>query len=426
MIGKQVKGKSFRGVLNYLHDREHSRIIGGNMAGDTPRVMSAEFAVARRLNPQLEKAVYHSSLSLPKDEHLDDETWNAIASEYLAGMEFVGSQYVVYRHSDRDHDHVHIVASRIRITDGTTVSDSWDYVRSEQLIRELEQEYELTPTVSSNQKLDRGKTSGEMKLIERTGTESVREKLQQIIDRETEKAIAMPKLIDRLKDRGVDAKVTVTRTGKIKGISYRLDGVATSGTHLGKAYTFGGLQKYKRVSYDDSKDRSELIKASERKPITAAEIEPEKQLELNSQPTQQSQQYSEPNQTVEQKEELVRALVKQKKNQRQINQRLRTVSGRLAVLTDKNKISVYAIEFGSERSQQEKLTVRQTETGVKILKDELNDNQRKKLLQVLKSVEQHSSRKKDNNANQNLIQLKDNGGIPKPKQEQSKGYGRRR
>ncbi len=424
MIGKQVKGKSFRGVLNYLHDREHSRIIGGNMAGDPPRVMSAEFAVARQLNPQLQKAVYHSSLSLPKEEHLDDETWNAIASDYLEGMEFVGSQYVVYRHSDRDHDHIHIIASRIRITDGTTVSDSWDYVRSEQLIRELEQEYELTPTVSSNEKYQRGKTSGEMKLIERTGTESVREKLQQIIDQETEKAVAMPELINRLKDRGIDAKITVTRTGKIKGISYQLDGVATSGTHLGKAYTFGGLQKYKRVSYDDSNERSELIKASSRKPLTAAEIEPAKQLELNSQHTEQSQQYSEPNQTIEQKEELAIALVKQKKNQRQINQRLRTMRGKLAVLTDKDTISVYAIEFGKDRSQQEKFIVRQTETGSLVLKDELDEKERRELLQVLKSVEQHSSRNKDNNVNQHLIPLKDNDEVPE--QWQSKGYGRRR
>ncbi len=426
MIGKQVKGKSFRGVLNYLHDREHSRIIGGNMAGDTPRVMSAEFAVARRLNPQLEKAVYHSSLSLPSYEHLDDETWNAIASEYLAGMEFVGSQYVVYRHSDRDHDHIHIVASRIRITDGTTVNDSWDYVRSEQLIRELETKYELTPTVSSNQKQQRGQTSGEMKLIERTGEESVRTKLQEIIDQETDLAIAMPELINRLKDKGVDAKITVTRTGKIKGISYQLDGVATSGTHLGRGYTFGGLQKYKQVSYDDNKERSELIEASERKPLSAAEIEQAKQLELNSKQTKQRQQYSEPNQTVEQKEELALALVKQIKNQRQINQRLRTVTGRLAVLTSKNQITVYAIEFGKDRTQQEKLVIRQTETGVKILKDELNDNQRKKLLQVLKSVEQQMRVSKGNSANQNLQQLKDSDLVLEPKQEKSKGYGRRR
>ena len=124
MIGKQIKGKSFRGVLEYLHSKQESRLIAGNMGGKTPRTLAAEFAVSRQLNPRLSKAVYHSSLSLPKTEHLDDDTWSAIAEEYLAGMEFNDSQYVVYRHSDKDHDHVHIVASRIRITDGTTVNDS--------------------------------------------------------------------------------------------------------------------------------------------------------------------------------------------------------------------------------------------------------------------------------------------------------------
>ena len=165
-------------------------------------------------------------------------------------MEFNDSQYVAYRHSDKDHDHVHIVASRIRITDGTTVSDSWDYVRSEKLIREIENKYELTPTVSSNQKLKRGTTSGEMRLIERTGEASIKTKLIQIIDAETEKPATMPELVNQLKDRGIDAKITVTRTGKIRGISYQLDGVATSGTHLGKAYTFPGLQKHRQISYD--------------------------------------------------------------------------------------------------------------------------------------------------------------------------------
>lgn len=267
MIAKQIKGKSFRGVLNYLHEKEGSRLIAGNMGGKTPQTLSAEFAVSRQLNPRLSKAVYHSSLSLPKTEHLDDDTWSAIASDYLAGMEFNDSQYVVYRHSDKDHDHVHIVASRIRITDGTTVNDSWDYVRSEKQIRELENKYELTPTVSSSPKQQRGQTTGEMRLIERTGEASIKTKLQKIIDQQTKKPIAMPELINRLKDRGINAKVSFTRTGKIRGISYQLNGVATSGTHLGKAYTFPGLQKHRQISYDHNLHHEELIEASNREPI---------------------------------------------------------------------------------------------------------------------------------------------------------------
>ena len=61
MIAKQIKGKSFRGVLNYLHEKEGSRLIAGNMGGKTPQTLSAEFAISRQLNPRLAKAVYHSS-----------------------------------------------------------------------------------------------------------------------------------------------------------------------------------------------------------------------------------------------------------------------------------------------------------------------------------------------------------------------------
>lgn len=258
------------------------------MASDTPRMMSAEFAVARQLNPKLSKAVYHCSLSLPKSKHLDDDTWNAIAQEYLARMEFNDSQYVVYRHSDKDHDHVHIVASRIRITDGTTVNDSWDYVRSEKQVRELEHKYELMPTISSGQKQQRGQTSGELRLIERTGTESIRVKLQQTIDAETKQQKTMPELVNRLKQKGIDAKVSFTRTGKIRGISYKYDGVAISGTHLGKAYTFPGLQRHRQIGYDDNLHRQALIEASEREPVS--KTNEERELERTNQIEQAHQQ----------------------------------------------------------------------------------------------------------------------------------------
>ncbi len=37
MIGKQVKGTSFRAVLDYLESKEGAKLIGGNMAGKEPR-----------------------------------------------------------------------------------------------------------------------------------------------------------------------------------------------------------------------------------------------------------------------------------------------------------------------------------------------------------------------------------------------------
>jgi hypothetical protein len=273
MIAKQIKGKNFRGVLEYLHEKEGSYILGGNMAGNNPSIMSAEFAIAKQLNSYLEKVVSHSSLSLPKSEHLDDDTWSAIASDYLKEMGFTGCQYVVYRHSDREHEHIHMVASRIRITDGTTVNDSWDYLRSEKIVRAIEQKYQLTPTISFNAKHERGPTTGEVKLIERTGEESIRLKLQKMIQAEISRPIAMPLLINRLKDKGIDAQVSLTSTGEIRGLSYEFGGVAISGTHLGRAYTFPGIQKYQQVSYDALRDRKTLLEASKRKPVRKTKIE---------------------------------------------------------------------------------------------------------------------------------------------------------
>jgi hypothetical protein len=254
MIGKQIKGTSFRGVLNYLHAKEGTRLIGGNMAGKNPRTLAAEFRLGRELNPKLKRAVYHASLSLPKTESLDDERWRAIASDYLRGMGFEGSQYVIYRHSDRSHDHIHLVACRIRVTDGSTVSDSWDYRRSEELIRSLEKQYQLEAVPSSRERETRAPTTGEWRRQERTSQVGVRTRLQTLIDQATQNCPTMPQFIHRLKEQGVDVRVGYTRSGQVKGISYSLDGIAFSGTHLGKAYTFPGLQKYRGVSYQLSQD----------------------------------------------------------------------------------------------------------------------------------------------------------------------------
>ena len=100
--------------------------------------------------------------------------------------------------------------------------------------------------------------------------------------------------------------------------------------------------------------------------------------------------YSEPNQTQEQKKEVARALVKQLKHHRQINALLRTTPGKLVVLIGNNQATVIAIEAGKSKNQQEKLIVRQKETGWSITKYQLNDSQRQQLLKVLNSVEQQS------------------------------------
>ena len=264
MIGKQIKGTGFRGCLNYVLGKKDATLIGGTMCGQTPEELAAEFAIARQLRPNLKVAVFHATLSVDsteklKDSEENDQRWLAIAANYMKAMEFDNNQYAVVKHSDTEHDHIHIVASRICL-DGGVVDDSWDYYKSQETIRQLERNYNLETVAPSWETDKRAQTTGEHRQLKSKGNKSVRVQLQDLIDEVTQDNPTMPEFVERLQQQGVEVQVGLTQTGFSKGISYNLDGVALSGTQLGKAYTFSGLQKYRGVSYDKGRDNA-LIEA---------------------------------------------------------------------------------------------------------------------------------------------------------------------
>jgi hypothetical protein len=266
MIGFQIKGTGFRGCLNYVLGKKDAALIGGTMCGQTPEQLAAEFAIARQLRPNLKVAVFHATLSVDSTEKLEDsekndQRWLAIAANYMKAMEFDNNQYAVVKHSDTEHDHIHIVASRICL-DGGVVDDSWDYYKSQETIRQLERNYNLETVTPSWETDKRAQTTGEHRQLKSKGNKSVRVQLQDLIDEVTQDNPSMPEFVERLQRQGVEVQVGLTRTGigLSKGISYNLDGVALSGTQLGKAYTFCGLQKHRGVSYDKGRDNA-LIEA---------------------------------------------------------------------------------------------------------------------------------------------------------------------
>ncbi|MBD2772583.1 relaxase/mobilization nuclease domain-containing protein [Iningainema tapete] len=281
MIGKQIKGTDFYGCLDYVLGKEGTELIGGNMVGETPAELFQEFQLSvqrherTRTKKPTRKVVYHATLSVPAEEALFNDTWCAIAENYLQGMGFDDNQYILARHTDTEHNHVHIVASRLRLN-GSTVSEWQDYKRSEELIRDLEKKYELTPAPSSFEKERRSPTTGERRLTKRTGEISARKKLQDTIDQLTQDSPTMLDLIGQLKDQGIDVRVSPTPTGEM-GISYQLNGIAFSGTHLGKAYTFKGLQKYRGVSYSEKQGQEAIEQALHNSSATQAEEQQQQQ-----------------------------------------------------------------------------------------------------------------------------------------------------
>jgi hypothetical protein len=182
--------------------------------------------------------------------------WIKIARAYLNGMEFNGNQYAIYRHTDREHDHIHIIASRIRITDGSVVSDSWNYRRSEKLVRQLEQQFGLAQIPCSWEKNKRAPTTGEIRRQRRTGEVNKRSQLQRAIDQSLKDNPSLEEFIGRLSVQGVNFRLRKSKEGKIEGISYGLDGVAFQGRQLGKDYSWSSLESVltQETSYQSSQN----------------------------------------------------------------------------------------------------------------------------------------------------------------------------
>ncbi len=270
MIGKTIKGNGFGGVLRYIFEKPEAQYIGGNMAGVAPRALAREFRAIASHNHSVQRPVAHISLSPSPQEELSDGKALDFAAAYMEKIGFADCQWVLVRHADTQTDegklrpHFHIVANRVRHSDYKVVSAWRDWRRSEVAIRELELEFGLiqvqpswefdriAPSTGCKQKAKREQVKDEPSKVQ----------LQKAIDAAALGSPTMPELIQKLKDKGVKAQVHFQSTGRVQGLTYSMDGITFSGTKLGKAYTFGGLQKYRGVTYEPDRD-SFLLKVEQ-------------------------------------------------------------------------------------------------------------------------------------------------------------------
>lgn len=225
MIAKISRGKGFRGVFDYLLSKHDARILN-SYEGKTARDLSAEFSVSRNLRPDIEKPVWHVSLSLSPDEHLDDETWLRVVEAYLAkmGIDATKHQHIVVRHFDTNHDHVHLVVNRISMVGGVWIP-VFDIRQSHKAMREIEKEFGLTVVERKNDGF------GEPKLKRGEVEKALREQeppVKLIVSEAVKEAVAdnpdIATFINRLNERGIIAIPNVASTGRMNGFSFAVVG----------------------------------------------------------------------------------------------------------------------------------------------------------------------------------------------------------
>ena len=146
MIAKIMKGSGFKGVINYILDPKKGMelIDSTGVRTDSISHIAQSFIAQTELNPRVNKVVGHISLGFSAQDSpkLSNEWMAKVAREYMEKMGIKDTQYIIERHFDKEHPHVHIAFNRID-NNGKTISDRNDRFRSEKICKELTAKYGL-------------------------------------------------------------------------------------------------------------------------------------------------------------------------------------------------------------------------------------------------------------------------------------------
>lgn len=148
MIGNITTGSGYGGVSAYVNGKDGAEVIAHTMSGDEKELWASEmYEHAQALNPGLAEhgghGVVHVSISSPDGEHLSDAEWRSVADEYLVRMGWENHDYIATRHTDADHDHVHLIVNRVG-REGETADLRNDFIRQERALDAIEQKFGLT------------------------------------------------------------------------------------------------------------------------------------------------------------------------------------------------------------------------------------------------------------------------------------------
>lgn len=186
-----------------------------------------------QMNPRVAKAVGHIALSFSKEDapRLNNTVMAQIAREYMERMGIKDTQYIIGRHFDKEHPHVHIAFNRID-NDGKTISDRNDRFRSERICKELTKKYGLHFANGKEQvKIDRLREP-----------DKTRYELYQILKTEVGRCKDWNTLLERLERQGVDMQFKYKgQTDEIQGIVFTMNGYRFNGSKVDRQFSYSKI-----------------------------------------------------------------------------------------------------------------------------------------------------------------------------------------
>ena len=228
MIAKILKRSSFGNVVNYVfkEGKDAKLLASEGVRTNSLQNIIACFNDQASQKSKVKNIVGHTALSFSeKDKHrLTDERMVQIAHDYMEKMKIKNTQYIIVRHFDRDHPHIHIVHNRVD-NDGHTISDSNDQIRSSSICKELTMRYGLY--------MSKGKEK--VKTHRLHGMDKEKFHLYSTIMNALQDCNNWDSFQHRLERRGITISFRRNENDNVHGICFTKDGHTYSGSKIDRS-----------------------------------------------------------------------------------------------------------------------------------------------------------------------------------------------
>lgn len=258
MIAKIMKGSDFKAVVYYiLNDKKGTQIIDADgLFLENNDTIAQGFIGQAQMNPRVTKAVGHIALSFSKEDapRLNNTVMAQITREYMERMGIKDTQYIIGRHFDKEHPHVHIAFNRID-NNGKTISDRNDRFRSERICKELTKKYGLHFANGKEQ----------VKIDQLREPDKTRYELYNILKAEVGRCRDWNTLLERVKRQGVEVQFKYKgQTDDIQGIVFSMNGYRFNGSKVDRQFSYSKINAaLRRNSYEERQEqaRPQLMQA---------------------------------------------------------------------------------------------------------------------------------------------------------------------
>lgn len=160
MIAKIGRSGNLYGALAYNNlkvEKENGQILFTNKIIETPNGVYSVAQLTQSFEPYLianrntEKHTLHISLNPDPKDQVTDDKFREMAQEYMKEMGYGEQPFVVFKHTDIDRSHIHIVSVCVD-ENGKKISDKFEKMRSMNVCRELERKHDLIPATDKERK----------------------------------------------------------------------------------------------------------------------------------------------------------------------------------------------------------------------------------------------------------------------------------